>query len=160
MTQQKESLITDEMRAAIGKESEPVVHEVDNTGCRQFARAVGYTDPIFYDEAAAKARGYRSIVAPPGFLGHPVIIPGKAAPQGPEALGFQTNLKRVLNGGTDFEYFADVCSGDVLTGTMKISDIAEREGRLGQMLVVSTETACKDQSGKLVCIMRGGFIRY
>ena len=140
MTQQKDSVMTDEMRAAIGRESEPVTHEVDNTGCRQFARAVGYTDPIFYDEAAAKARGYRSIVAPAGFLGHPVTIPGKSAPRGPEALGFQTNLKRVLNGGTDFEYVADVCSGDVLTGTMKISDIAEREGRLGQMLVVSTET--------------------
>ena len=160
MTQQKDSVITDEMRAAIGKESEPVTHEIDNTGCRQFARAVGYTDPIFYDEAAAKARGYRSIVAPAGFLGHPVTIPGKSAPRGPEALGFQTNLKRVLNGGTDFEYFAEVCSGDVLTATMKISDIAEREGRLGQMLVVSTETTYKDKAGKTVCIMRGGLIRY
>ena len=58
------------------------------------------------------------------------------------------------------DLFADICSGDVLTGTMKISDIAEREGRLGQMLVVSTETTYKDQSGKTVCIMRGGFIRY
>jgi len=160
MTQQKESLITDEMRAVIGKESEPVTYEVDNTGCRQFARAVGYTDPIFFDEAAAKARGYRAIVAPPGFLGHPVIIPGKSAPRGPESLGFQTNLKRVLNGGTDYEYFDDVCAGDVLTGTMEISDIAEREGRLGQMIVVSTETTYKNRAGKTVCIMRGGFIRY
>ena len=108
MTQQKESLITDEMRGVIGKESDSVTYEVDNTGCRQFARAVGYTDPIFFDEAAAKARGYRAIVAPPGFLGHPVMIPGKSAPRGPESLGFQTSLKRVLNGGTDYEYFADV----------------------------------------------------
>ena len=157
---QTSSLITDEMRAAIGREGEPVTYEVDNLGCRQFARAVGYTDPIFYDEVAAKERGYRSIVAPPGFLGHPVIIPGKAAPRGPEALGFQTHLKRVLNGGTDYEYFADVCSGDALTATMKISDIAEREGRLGRMLVVSTETTFKDKNGKPVCILRGGFIRY
>src|SRR5881397_3571904 len=67
MTQQKESLITDEMRGVIGKESDSVTYEVDNTGCRQFARAVGYTDPIFFDEAAAKARGYRAIVAPPRF---------------------------------------------------------------------------------------------
>ena len=34
---------------------------------------------------------------------------------------------------------------------MKISDIAEREGRIGQMLVVSTETTYKDQAGKTVC---------
>ena len=157
---QTTSLITDEMRAVIGREGDPVVHEVDNTGCRQFARSVGYTDPIFYEEAAAKARGYRAVVAPPGFLGHPVIIPGKTAPRGPEAAGFKTDLKRVLNGGTDYEYLDDVCAGDTITATMKISDIAEREGRLGPMLVVSTETAYKNQHGKTVCIMRGGFIRY
>ena len=157
---QTTSLITDEMRAVIGREGDPVVHEVDNTGCRQFARSVGYTDTIFYEEAAAKARGYRAIVAPPGFLGHPVIIPGKTAPRGPEAAGFKTDLKRVLNGGTDYEYLDDVCAGDTITATMKISDIAEREGRLGPMLVVSTETTYKNQAGKTVCILRGGFIRY
>jgi len=157
---QTSSLITDEMRAVIGREGDPVVHEVDNTGCRQFARSVGYTDPIFYVEAAAKAQGYRAIVAPPGFLGHPTVIPGKAAQRGPESLGFQTNLKRVLNGGTDYEYFDNVCAGDTITATMKISDIAEREGRLGPMLVVSTETTYKNQTGKVVCILRGGFIRY
>ena len=154
------SLITDEMRAAIGREGEPTILEVDNTGCRQFARSVGYTDLIFYDEAVARARGYRAVVAPPGFLGHPVIIPGKTAPRGPEAAGFKTDLKRVLNGGTDYEYFDNVCAGDTITATMKISDIAEREGRLGPMLVVSTETTYKDQTGKVVCILRGGFIRY
>src|SRR5207237_8860338 len=105
MTQQKESLITDEMRAVIGKESEPITYEIDNTGCRQFARAVGYTDPIFFDEAAAKAQGYRAIVAPPGFLGNPVMLPGQSTPRRPDSLGFPTNLKRVLTGGPDYEYF-------------------------------------------------------
>ena len=33
---QTSSLITDEMRAAIGREGEPVTYEVDNLGCRQF----------------------------------------------------------------------------------------------------------------------------
>jgi acyl dehydratase len=157
---QSTSLITDEMRAAIGREGDPVIYEVDNTGCRQFARSVGYTDPIFYDEAAAKAAGYRGILAPPGFLGLATMIPGKSAPRGPESAGFKTDLKRVLNGGTDYEYFDDVCAGDVLTATMKISDINEREGRMGPMLIVSTETTYKNQAGQTVCIMRGGFIRY
>jgi hypothetical protein len=40
------SVITDEMRAVIGKESEPMTVEVDRTAVRMFARAVGYTDPI------------------------------------------------------------------------------------------------------------------
>ena len=40
------SLITDEMRAAIGREGEPTTLEVDNTGCRQFARSVGYRSDL------------------------------------------------------------------------------------------------------------------
>src|SRR3989304_8864491 len=52
------SLITDEMRAAIGRESEPVTYEVDRTGCRQLARAAGYSDPAYFDPGAARGRGH------------------------------------------------------------------------------------------------------
>jgi len=154
------SVITDEMRAAIGRESAPVTYEVDNTGCRQFARAVGYTNPIFYDEQAAKAKGYRGIVAPPGFLGHPVAVPGRSAPRGPEALGLNVPFKRILNGGTDVEYLDDVCAGDILTATSRLADLNEREGRMGPMLIVQTETTFRNPTGKVVAIMRGTAIRY
>ena len=154
------SIITDEMRAAIGRESAPVTYEVDNTGCRQFARAVGYTDAIFYDQQAANAKGYRGIVAPPGFLGHPVAVPGRGAPRGPEALGLNVPYKRILNGGTDVEYLDDVCAGDILTATSKLADLNEREGRMGPMLIVQTETTFRNQAGKIVAIMRGTAIRY
>jgi hypothetical protein len=159
MTQQQQSVITDEMRARIGVESEPVAYEIDNTGCRQFARAVGYTDPVFYDEAAAKARGYRGIRAPPGFLGHPIVIPGKPS-QMPEAFRLNIPYKRVLNGGTDVEYFADVCAGDKLTAATKLSDLVEREGKIGPMLIVSTETIFRNEKGETVAIQRGNAIRY
>ena len=76
MTQAANSVISEEMRAAIGVEGPTTVMEVERTNCQMFARSVGHSDPIFYDEAAAKARGYRGIVAPPGFLGTPVFRPG------------------------------------------------------------------------------------
>src|SRR3990172_12210768 len=122
MTQPQASVTTDEMRAIIGQESEPVKYEVDNTGCRQFARAVGYTDSVFFDEAAAKSRGYRGIVAPTGFLGHPVVIPGQPV-RTPEIFRLDVPYKRILNGGTDVEYFHDVCAGDVLTATSKLANL-------------------------------------
>ena len=159
MTQQQQSVITDEMRARIGVESEPVPYEVDNTGCRQFARAVGYTDPVFYDEKAAKARGYRGILAPPGFLGHPVVVPGHPS-QVPEAFRLNIPYKRVLNGGTDIEYFADVCAGDKLTAATKLSDLVEREGKMGPMLIVSTETTFRNEKDETVAVQRGTAIRY
>ena len=42
----------------------------------------------------------------------------------------------------------------------KISDITEREGRMGPMLIVSTETTFHNETGKTVAIQRGAAIRY
>ena len=153
-------IITEEMHAMIGKETPPVTYEVDNTGCRQFARAVGYTDPIFYDAEEARSRGYRGIVAPYGFLGHPAGPPGGSA-RTSEILGLNNiPLKRILNGGTAIEYFDDVCSGDVLTATTRLADLTQREGRMGPMVMVSLETSFRNQAEKLVAIQRGTMIRY
>ncbi|HUF53105.1 MAG TPA: MaoC family dehydratase N-terminal domain-containing protein [Dehalococcoidia bacterium] len=159
MTQQQESVITDEMRARIGVESEPVPYEVDNTGCRQFARAVNYSDPIYFDEVAAKAKGHRGIVAPFGFLGHPVVVPGGPT-RVPEAFRLDIPYKRVLNGGTDIEYLQEVCAGDRLTATTKLSNLTEREGKIGPMLIVETETTFRNENGETVAIQRGTAIRY
>jgi acyl dehydratase len=153
------SLITDELRAAIGRETPPVTYEVDNLGCRQFARSVGYTDPVFFDEEYAKSQGHRGIVAPAGFLGHPIYNPARPA-RGPEITGLDIPLKRVLNGGTDVEYLDEICAGDTLTSTMKIADITEREGKMGPMIIVNTESTFKNQAGVTVAIMRGTMIRY
>lgn len=152
------TVITDEMRAEIGKEHAPVTYEVDKTSCRMFARAVGYTDPIYYDEDHAKSKGFRSIPAPFAFLGHRIYRPD--TPRGPEGPRFKTSFKRVLNGGTDIEYFDTVCAGDVLTATSKLVDISEKEGRLGPMLVTVTETEYRNQDGKVVAVMRGTAIQY
>lgn len=156
---QSASVITDEMRAAIGRESEPVIYEVDNLGVRQFARAVGYTDPIFYDEAYAKSKGHRGLVAPVGFLGHPIYDPTKP-PRIPEAFRLDVPYKRILNGGTDVEYFDAVCAGDVLTATTKLTGLTEREGRVGPMLIVEVETIFRNSAGKTVAVLRGAAIRY
>lgn len=158
-----ESLITDELRAAIGKEGEPVTVEVDKTTIRCFARAVGHTDLIYYDEEYAKRKGHRSIVAPPGFLGHPVYIPQMGDAIGARGLTHLPSIKatRVLNGGTEFEYSGeDVCAGDVLTKVTKIADVQERSGSLGKMLFITTESNFFDAEGKLVATERGTGIVY
>ena len=156
----QESLITDEMRAAIGNESEPTTLEIDKTSVRMFARAVGYNDPVYYDEAAAQAAGYRSLPAPPGYLGTPVFDPNRRGVRQQGMMEPSRPLKRVLNGGTDVEYLADVCAGDVLTSTSAIASIEERQGRLGEMLITTTKTTYRNESGEVVAIMTGTGIRY
>jgi len=159
MAESQGSVITDAMRAEIGKESEPVTVELDKTACRMFARAVGYTDPIYYDEKYARSKGYRNIAAPFAFLGHLIFDPNA-----PQRLGgyFRTDtpFKRVLNGGTDVEYLDTICAGDVLAATSKLVDLSERAGRLGPMLVTVTEFTYRNQDGKVVAKMRGTGIQY
>ncbi len=161
-------VITAEMQAAIGIESEPWTVEVDKTSVRMFARAVGYRDPVFYDDDFAKSKGYRSLPCPPHFLGTPVFNPGTSdATFGAPRRGnrdFEILYKRRLNGGTDIEYFTEkpadaICAGDVLQATSRIASFTERSGSLGPMLITISETVYR-RGGAVVAISRGTGIAY
>ena len=158
-----ESVITEQMRAAIGVEGAPYTLEVEKTSARMFARSVGYTDPLFYDEEFAKSKGYRSIPAPPHYLGTPIFNPADSDPTFGGSRGRRSRLnhglKRVLNGGTEIEMFDTICAGDTLTATSKIAALDERKGSLGMMLITTTETTYR-RDGRVVAIARGTGIAY
>ena len=159
MTQESQSAITDEMRATIGVEGPPTLMDVDKTGIRMFARAVGYTDPVFYDEAYAKSKGHRSLVAPPGFLGAAQFNPNAPRPNvGGPARGRQGGG---LDGGIERKYTGvEICAGDVLTAVSKVVSIDERPSRLGQMVITRRETTYTNQNGEVVCRAYGTILTY
>jgi len=156
MANEQSPVVTEEMKAQLNVESEPWTVEVDKTWCRMFARSVQYDDPLFYDEEFARSKGYRSIVAPPHYLGTPVYNPSA-----PERRGGQVNIpyRRNLNGGTDIEYFDVIQAGDVLSATTKYTDFEETSGRLGPMLIVRTQTTYR-RDDKVVAVSNGTGIRY
>lgn len=152
--------LTDEMKAAIGASSPPVTYEVSAQGIRTFARAVGYTSPIYYDEEAAKAKGHRGLLAPPGFLGMPIFNP-HARSQGGRGPQFKSPFTRVLNGGTEVEPLEPVYAGDVLDAVTTLADLQLRKGRMGQMLIRTAETVYRRRSdGAVVAKTRGTGISY
>lgn len=161
----KEFELTDEMRAQIGRESPPWTAEVTTTSVRAFARGVGYTDRVYFDVAAAKAAGYRNLPAPPTYLGTWVFIPGESdntfsAPRAAR-VGVNHGLKGLLDGGTETEYFADICAGDTLTVVSKIAGLDVRTSpTLGKMLLMTTESTYTNQDGTLVATQRGQAIFY
>lgn len=157
--------ITDEMRAVIGIESEAWTYEVTTTSVRAFARGVGYTDLVYFDVEAAQAAGYRSLPCPPTYLGTPVFIPGQSNDifSGPKNTGpgIKHGLPNLLDGGTETEYFGDICAGDTLTVTSQISDLSVREGRsTGQMLIMTNESTYTNQNAEVVAKQRGQAIFY
>jgi N-terminal half of MaoC dehydratase len=153
-----ESVITDEVREALGKVWGPVTFEVDRTSIRMWARAVGFEDPIYYDEDHAAAAGFAALPAPPGFLGTPRFLPGRPEP-GPPIRGLNPKLTRSLNGGTEFEYLRPVLAGDELTATTRIVDVKERKGKVGMMLLIIRETTYA-RGEDVVAKMRATVINY
>jgi len=161
VTQQEETLITDEMRANLNKEGPPTTLEVEKTSIRMFARAVGHTDLIFFDEAYAKRKGHRNIVAPPGYLGTPIFTPNSGGFTGPGGVSPSGRPLRALNGGTEYEYTGiDICAGDTITAVSKTVDMTERRSSMGLMLITRRETTYTNQNGEVVCRGYGTGLTY
>jgi acyl dehydratase len=165
MTQESEpeSIITDEMRANVGKEGPPQTLEVDKTAIRMFARAVGHTDQIYYDEAYAKSKGHRSLVAPPAFFGTGIYNPQRGGGGGGGANMTLPNgrVLRGLDGGREFQYTGvEICAGDVLTAVSKTVDISERKSSLGMMMITRRETTYTNQNGEVVARVYGTALQY
>lgn len=152
--QQKESVITPEMKKWIGVEGPPTIYEVEKGAIRKFCIAVGDTNPLYLDEEYAKKTKYGGIIAPLGFFGS--AVSSGAFGQQP----YEVSLKRVLNGGTEYEYIKPVRPGDTIISTRKITDFQERDGRLGRTLYTSSETVYRNQRGEVVAYGRGTTINY
>ena len=143
-----ESTITQQMRDAIGVESEPAVHDVEKGAIVKFARAIGDTGPAFNDDDAA----HGGMVAPPTFL--------RSMPPGPIRAEVRSPYKANLDGGSEWEYFEPVRPGDRITVTTKVADIYERPGRLGSMLFIIRETRYVSHTGEVAAVQRSTGISY
>jgi len=150
------SVITEEMRAAVGVESEPSFYEIEKEPIRRWAEAIGDSNPLYHDEEYAQKKGYRSIITPPAFVGQ-YAFPVKA---GTSRRYFATSLTRNLNGGNEYELFAPAQAGDTLVATSKLAEIFERKGKFGTMLFTISETTFKNQNDELVAKVRYTGISY
>ena len=148
----QESVITQEMRDAIGVESEPATHLVEAGAILKFALAIGDPNPVFNDEEAARRSRYGGLIAPPTFL--------RSMGPGPLKAQVRSPYPANLDGGSEWEYFEPVRSGDRITVTVKVVDISERQGRLGNMVFTTRETRYVNQIGRLVATQRGTGISY
>ena len=131
-------------RTATGRESKPAINEVEKGAIRRFAEAIGETNPIYFEEAAARAAGYRSIVAPPTF---PTTL--RAATDLREGLMLAPG-KHLLQAEQTFEYARPIVAGDKLTVRSKVVEVAQRMTPSGPTDVVVIEDEGRDDAGELV----------
>lgn len=129
---------------AIGKTYEPVVYAVGREKIKEYARAVGETNPVHLDVEAARAAGYEDVVAPPMFAvvySAPAVGPLIFDPE------IEINFPMMVHGGQEFEWGPMVVGGDEISTTASVQDISERDGR-GYYVFGSIST---NQRGEQVC---------
>jgi acyl dehydratase len=131
--------------AAIGKRYPPVVYAVGREKIREYALAVGETDPLHLDLEAARAAGHRDLVAPPMFC---VVYSGPAL--GPALFDPEVGIDfaRLVHGGQEFSWGPLVVAGDEITTTLSIKDVSER-GPMGFYVFESVST---NQEAETVCV--------
>ena len=69
-----------------------------------------------------------------------------------------TPLSRLMDGGTEIEFFVPIRVGDTLTARGKIVDIYQKDGRSGPLIFVVRETRYTNQDDALVLIEKGASI--
>ena len=151
-----ESVITQEMKDAIGVESDPVVYQIEKGAILRFAEAIGDTNPIFNDDNEASKTKYGGIVAPP------TVLRSIAQVRAPEPkIQITSPYSANVDGGSEWDYFEPIKVGDTITATTYLSAINERQGgKFGNMLIMVRETKYINQDGKVAALQRTTGISY
>ena len=131
-------------KSYIGKTGQPVVMHVERGKIREFAAAIKEDDPVYVDEGLA-ANEQGGIMPPITFL---QTVTHWDDGRGRVRLPF--DLKRVLHGEQEYEFFEPIRVGDVLTAVSRVVDIYEKPGkRGGSMNFAVTETTYTNQHGRV-----------
>lgn len=137
-------------KSFVGKVFAPFTFEVDKSKIREFAQALGDENPIFFDEAAARAAGLPGIVAPPTFATVFKMWGEGGSSSHIKAMG--GDVLHLLHGGEEYEYYAVIRPGDVITGQTRVASIEEKESRSGHLDIVVLQTDYHNQRGEIVII--------
>jgi acyl dehydratase len=129
----------------IGHQLPPSVLMVDRTRLQFFAKAIGETDPVYTDLAAARAAGYPDLPAPPTFLFAAELDSGANMQL---LADLDIPLSKLLHGEQSFRYRQAVCAGDTVTVQSSIGDIYDKKG--GKLEFVVKNSRVTNQRGELV----------
>src|SRR4051812_28183683 len=133
----------------IGHELPASVLPIERTRLQFFAKAIGETDPVYVDAAAARDAGYRDLPAPPTFLFAAELDSG-ATDKLLADLGIP--LSKLLHGEQSFSYFAPACAGDPVTVRSTITDVYDKKG--GALEFVVKTSVATNHRGERVAELR------
>jgi acyl dehydratase len=129
---------------AIGKVFAPVDYAVGREKIREFASAVGETNPLYFEPEAARAAGFGDVVAPPMFA---VVYASRSVAPALFDPDVGLNFAMMVHGAQEFVWGPLVVAGDDITTTTTVKDISDR----GEMTFYIFESVSRNQREETVC---------
>jgi acyl dehydratase len=160
---QIDAVITPEVRSWIGRTTElmPLPEPVGESDVRRFVEATGDRNPLWLNDKAARAAGYKSRVVPPmmvidlswrlknsdeGRLWHKIPLP-------PEYIDTR-------NADTEIEWLTSVHIGDHLALRHRILDITAKPGKRGLGVYIARETEYRILNGPIAALVHQTVVRF
>ncbi len=153
----KDSLIPDDTREMVGQLlSEPLTGTITAKEAQRFALASDDLNPLYFEEEAARAAGYRTTLVPPIFLAWALAPARPLSETRQDGLyrgggkRVSLNVKRVMFGGEEWEFLEPVLAGDTITSETRLKSLDEKNGSSGPFVLQITETTYSNQDGRVV----------
>ena len=130
---------------AVGKQFPPTTYAVGREKVKEYALAVGETNPIHLDHEAARGAGYADVVAPPMFC-----VVYKSPAMAPAIFDHDVgmNFALMVHGGQEFRWGPLVVAGVEIQTTVTVKSIDERDGKGFYVF----ESLSENQRGETVCV--------
>ena len=153
-----DTLITDEVRALIGTETEPERNRfpISEEMAFDVADVIEDGNPLYRDaEYAAKSR-FAGILCPPLATWKDIAPPIGYFGAGQES-HFQVPLpfnSYGLNGGSDWQFLRPAYTGTWITRQFRVLDIFEKPGRSGMLVFVVRQETQTNQLGQVISLAK------
>ena len=146
------SVIENELAGLVGPVGESVTMVVEFGAVRRMAAAVEDFDPIHYDDAIAKQRGYRGVVAPWPLLWSYFFN----CTEYHHSFSFGSVT---VHGQDEYEFYEPMIVGDDITVATAIVDAKLKQGRTGLLGQVTSERRFTNQQGQLCAVLKTTLFR-
>ncbi len=130
---------------AVGKTFPATTYAVGREKIKEYALAVGETNPVHLDHEAARKAGYADVVAPPMFT---VVYKSPAMAPAIFDADVGMNFALMVHGGQEFRWGPLVVAGDEIQTTVTVKSIDERDGKGFYVF----ESVSKNQHDDVVCV--------
>ncbi len=150
------SLIPPETSARVGEVvAGPVTATITAEGAQRYAQAVGDLNPLYFDESAALAAGYRALLAPPTYPPYALVRGRPQQDLGVDGLfvgerPLRLEVARVMFGGEEWDFVAPVHVGDEVTAVTRLAAIDQKDGSKGPFVRITRETTFTNHAGEVL----------